>query len=138
MLRANAAAHVSRTPAKAWRDVYAYTPTAANGRLWLTKQTHTQTRTCAWQHFAPAGQGVYFARDSTYPYRCSGCCDGCFDADGNFMMMLCLVQTGIPCVGEEHMVRVCAQTPCPTKDPLGFIALCMLFNDAHCFRFCGC
>ena len=52
------------------------------------------------------GQGVYFARDAIYSVECPGCCDDCYDDDGNKMLMLCLVQTGLPTVGEEHMTEV--------------------------------
>jgi len=49
------------------------------------------------------GQGLYFARDAAYSYRCPGCCDTCRDDDGHMMVMLCLVSVGLPCVGEEGM-----------------------------------
>jgi hypothetical protein len=49
------------------------------------------------------GGGNYFARDSAYPFMCPGCCDSCLDEEGNMMIFLCLVQTGIPCVGEEGL-----------------------------------
>ena len=49
------------------------------------------------------GKGVYFARDAAYPIACPGCCNTCLDDDGNMMVLLCLVQTGLPCVGEEHI-----------------------------------
>ena len=49
------------------------------------------------------GQGVYFARDAVYSVECPGCCDNCIDDEGNQMLMLCLVQTGLPVVGEEHI-----------------------------------
>jgi len=51
------------------------------------------------------GQGVYFARDAAYSIECPGCCDECFDAEGNRMLLLCLVQTGLPTVGEQHLTR---------------------------------
>ena len=37
------------------------------------------------------GQGVYFARDAVYSI--------------NKMIMLCLVQTGLPTIGEEHLTE---------------------------------
>lgn len=50
------------------------------------------------------GAGVYFARDATYSWQCPGCCDTCTDAaSGDMMVLLCLVSTGMPCVGEEGM-----------------------------------
>lgn len=52
------------------------------------------------------GKGLYFARDSAYSYKCPGCCDTCIDDKGHMMVMLCLVSTGIPCVGEEGM-KIC-------------------------------
>lgn len=52
------------------------------------------------------GKGVYFARDAIYSIECPGCCNTCEDADGNMMVLLCLVQTGLPTVGEEHMKEV--------------------------------
>ena len=45
------------------------------------------------------GQGVYFARDAVYSVECPGCCDECYDEEGDRMLMLCLVQTGLPTVG---------------------------------------
>lgn len=48
------------------------------------------------------GKGLYFARDSAYSYKCPGCCDTCDDGKGHMMVMLCLVSTGISCVGEEN------------------------------------
>lgn len=51
------------------------------------------------------GKGVYFARDVAYSIECPGCCNTCLDDDGNMMVLLCLVQTGLPCVGEEHMTE---------------------------------
>ena len=49
------------------------------------------------------GEGVYFARDAVYPDTLQGACDTCLDDDDNKMVMLCLVNVGLPCVGEEGM-----------------------------------
>ena len=51
------------------------------------------------------GKGVYFARDAVYSIECPGCCDDCYDDEGNKMIMLCLVQTGLPTIGEEHLTE---------------------------------
>ena len=47
------------------------------------------------------GQGIYFARDSAYSWH-SGWCNDCIDKDGHKMIIMCLVSTGIPLVGEEE------------------------------------
>ena len=51
------------------------------------------------------GQGIYFARDATYSWKCPGCCDTCLDGDGDMMVMLCLVSVGVPCVGEQGLKK---------------------------------
>ena len=48
------------------------------------------------------GYGSYFARDAAYPVN-GGFCNECLDAQHNNMIMLCLVECGVPCVGEEHI-----------------------------------
>ena len=48
------------------------------------------------------GEGAYFARDAAYSVG-GGYCDDCLDGDGNRMILLCLVETGLPCVGEEDL-----------------------------------
>jgi len=47
------------------------------------------------------GVGSYFARDATYPVHEHLCCQS--DRSGVEMIMLCLVECGLSCVGEEHM-----------------------------------
>ena len=46
------------------------------------------------------GEGSYFARDaaSSIPV-----CHDCRDDQTNRMMLLCLVECGLPCVGNEHL-----------------------------------
>jgi len=47
------------------------------------------------------GVGSYFARDATYPVHEHLCCQS--DRNGVEMVLLCLVECGLACVGEEHM-----------------------------------
>ena len=48
------------------------------------------------------GYGSYFARDASYSVH-AGYCEDCRDDDQNRMVLLCLVECGLSCVGEEHM-----------------------------------
>ena len=48
------------------------------------------------------GYGSYFARDASYPVH-AGYGRDCLDDDGCKMLLLCLVECGLSCVGEEHM-----------------------------------
>lgn len=48
------------------------------------------------------GKGTYFARDAAYSV---GFAKGCKDDKGFRMLLLCLVEVGLPCVGEPHMVH---------------------------------
>jgi len=47
------------------------------------------------------GFGSYFARDAAYPVNEHLCCAS--DENGVEMVLLCLVEVGLPCVGDEHM-----------------------------------
>ena len=57
------------------------------------------------------GYGSYFARDASYSVH-GHYCDHCTDAEGNRMILLCLVECGLSCVGEEHM-RILPKVPTP-------------------------
>ena len=48
------------------------------------------------------GYGSYFARDASYSIH-AHYCDNCRDEEDNRMVLLCLVECGLSCVGEEHM-----------------------------------
>mmetsp|Transcript_43119 Transcript_43119/g.136297 ORF Transcript_43119/g.136297 Transcript_43119/m.136297 type:complete len:383 (+) Transcript_43119:1-1149(+) len=48
------------------------------------------------------GYGTYFARDASYSIR-AHYCDDCLDEKEDCMILLCLVECGLSCVGEEHM-----------------------------------
>ena len=48
------------------------------------------------------GFGSYFARDASYSVH-AHYCDKCLDEDKTRMILLCLVECGLSCVGEEHM-----------------------------------
>jgi len=48
------------------------------------------------------GYGSYFARDASYPVH-AGYGSNCLDEERDKMLLLCLVECGLSCVGEEHM-----------------------------------
>eukprot|EP00933_Yihiella_yeosuensis_P046985 TRINITY_DN42600_c0_g1_i1.p1 TRINITY_DN42600_c0_g1~~TRINITY_DN42600_c0_g1_i1.p1 ORF type:complete len:551 (-),score=63.99 TRINITY_DN42600_c0_g1_i1:96-1559(-) len=48
----------------------------------------------------PWGLGTYFARDANYAYRSNWC--GPAAADGTRKLIMCLLMTGLPCVGDPH------------------------------------
>lgn len=48
------------------------------------------------------GWGTYFALNASYSVN-AGYCHGCRDEVDDCMILLCLVDTGLSCVGEEHM-----------------------------------
>ena len=48
------------------------------------------------------GYGSYFARDASYSVH-AHYCDTCRDEKDDKMILLCLVECGVSCVGEEHL-----------------------------------
>lgn len=51
------------------------------------------------------GKGVYFARDAIYCLECPGVLTHCLNDQGYKMILLCLVQAGLHCVSEQHIVE---------------------------------
>jgi len=51
------------------------------------------------------GFGTYFALHASYSVN-GHYCDGCRDEEDDCMIMLCLVDTGLSCVGEKHIRRL--------------------------------
>ena len=51
------------------------------------------------------GDGIYFARDATYSWG-AGYTQECCDEDEHEMILLCLVATGIPCVGVQGLSNI--------------------------------
>jgi len=49
------------------------------------------------------GKGIYFARDAAYSYYGTGSARFCYEEDGVFKIMLCLVLTGLSCAADERM-----------------------------------
>jgi hypothetical protein len=61
------------------------------------------------------GRGSYFARDAAYCVH-AHYCDRCLDEDGKRMVLLCLVECGLSCVGEGHM-NIMPKTHQPPRKP---------------------